>query len=187
MNLFHKFLTVTLFTACLCACSSNVRHSIGLQRQVPDAFKVVSNPPLTVPPDFHLAPPQPGTPNPGENITEQAEQVVLGTSLGASPGISSADRVLLSRARTSDADPAIVSILNADEQEKLRRKQEKSVWQHVIDKISLKEETDPTINASKEKERIVKNQQEGKPVNAGTTPEIDQSSSGGFLNRILGL
>lgn len=187
MQTCRNLIPTLLLVSVLCACTSNVRHTIGLERQVPDAFKVVSNPPLTVPPDFHLVPPQLGAPNVGQDIPNQAQASILKSTSHASTTISPADRILLGRAKTNEADPSIVTILNTDEQDKMRREQEKNIWQRVVDKIALKEKADPTVNASKEKQRIAKNQQEGKPITEGKTPEVDSSYSGGFLNRILGL
>lgn len=46
-----------LLTACT---GSQVRNTFGLNRSAPDEFKVVSRPPLSVPPEFTLRPPNPG-------------------------------------------------------------------------------------------------------------------------------
>lgn len=58
-------LQTLLMLACtlLAACggeSENVRDSLGISRAAPDAFKVVSRPPLSVPPEFRLVQPTPG-------------------------------------------------------------------------------------------------------------------------------
>ena len=178
---------IALLTIAVSACNSNVRHTIGLQRQVPDAFKVVSNPPLSVPPDFNLIPPQAGAPSIGENIPAQAEASLLRTAAKPTSGMSQADRALLGRAKTQEADPQITAILNAEQQNQALQEQEKNAWQRALNKLSPKASSDPTVNASKEKQRIVKNQQEGKPVTEGNVPEANKTASGGFLNRVFGL
>lgn len=56
-------LLIALSAALLSACSgSDVRSTLGLNRSAPDEFKVVSRPPLSVPPEFNLLPPDPGAP-----------------------------------------------------------------------------------------------------------------------------
>ncbi len=56
---------VVLITASLpllVACGSgSARDSLGLRRSSPDEFKVISNQPLSVPPDFALRPPVEGS------------------------------------------------------------------------------------------------------------------------------
>ena len=39
------------------SCSGNVQDSLGLRRSAPNEFRVVSNPPLSLPPEFSLRPP----------------------------------------------------------------------------------------------------------------------------------
>ena len=43
---------------------SNIRETLGLSKQSPDEFKVVSRAPLSMPPDYNLKPPTPGAPRP---------------------------------------------------------------------------------------------------------------------------
>ena len=52
--------TLLLLTAC--DTGSNIRETLGLNRNAPDEFKVVSRPPLAVPPDYALRPPRAGAP-----------------------------------------------------------------------------------------------------------------------------
>ncbi|MBN8827673.1 MAG: DUF3035 domain-containing protein [Sphingobacteriia bacterium] len=40
------------------SCSTSLRRDLGLVREVPDEFKVISQPDLTIPPEFDLIPPQ---------------------------------------------------------------------------------------------------------------------------------
>lgn len=54
-----------IYLAALCAlaaCEGDVKKTLGLNKQAPDEFNVVSRPPLSVPPDFYLATPTPGAP-----------------------------------------------------------------------------------------------------------------------------
>ena len=66
----------------LAACGG-FREQLGLTKQSPDEFRVVSRAPLTVPPDFSLRPPEPGAPRPQEGTSaQQAERAVLRNSAG---------------------------------------------------------------------------------------------------------
>jgi len=62
----------------LAGCGDNVRRTLGLNKQSPDEFRVVSRAPLTVPPSFALRPPAPGAQRPQEaSATERARQAVF--------------------------------------------------------------------------------------------------------------
>jgi hypothetical protein len=53
----------------LLAGCDDMRNALGMERHVPDETKVVSRPPLTLPPDFNLRPPGSATPVSGEHET----------------------------------------------------------------------------------------------------------------------
>lgn len=64
----------------LSACSgSSVSETLGLNRESPDEFVVVSRPPLSVPPDFNLLPPEEGKAGPAASATQQARASLLGS------------------------------------------------------------------------------------------------------------
>lgn len=55
------------------------RQALGLDKDPPDEFQVVSRAPLSMPPDFYLRPPEPGAPRPQEGTPRtQAETVIFG-------------------------------------------------------------------------------------------------------------
>jgi len=183
-----SIISVLLLAVTLGACNSNVRHTIGLKRQVPDAFKVVSNPPLSVPPDFSLPAPQLGAIPPSENIAAQTQAMVFqAPNTATKDNLSPADNVLLMQAKANEADPEIIAILKKEQQEDERKLEEKNAFQKIISKVSPNEKPEPIVNASKEKERLVKNQQEGKSVTEGHVHDTSGNTGGGFLNRVLGL
>lgn len=63
----------------LAACSgSSVSETLGINRQAPDEFVVVSRPPLSVPPDFNLLPPEEGKAGPAATTSQQARASLLG-------------------------------------------------------------------------------------------------------------
>lgn len=79
---------LVLAGAALSACEST-KASLGLNKVVPDEFRVVTKAPLVVPPDYALRPPTPGEPRPQELQPESAaRQALLGQqdSVSRSPG-----------------------------------------------------------------------------------------------------
>ena len=58
---------------------SGVREVLGYTKQSPDEFQVYARAPLSLPPDFSLRPPAPGTPRPQEGTArDQAQSAVFG-------------------------------------------------------------------------------------------------------------
>lgn len=80
--MFRQTTLLIALMAVLTACEGDVKESLGLKREGPDAFNVVARPPLSLPPEFNLRPPAaPGT---DEGISaiqkDQAKSIVTGIS-----------------------------------------------------------------------------------------------------------
>ena len=70
-------LSLLALPALTAGCSNTTREALGLTKRSPDEFQVVSNAPLSMPPDYNLRPPTPGAARPQEGtVREQAERVV---------------------------------------------------------------------------------------------------------------
>lgn len=69
-------LSVLTMGVALGACSG-VQKQLGLERTSPDEFAVVSQAPLSLPPDINLRPPQPGAPRPQEGTMTDAAEATL--------------------------------------------------------------------------------------------------------------
>lgn len=183
-------------------CSSNtVKDTLGLYRSAPDEYRVVSRPPLSVPPQFGLKPPSPTDMPPGQlPASEKAENLVLGNgsvpadtsvkpvSSKAAPkakkgvAVSSADSRFLQKVGAGQADPNVRQVLVEENYQKLE-KEESEGW---MDKLNwTKDKKDPTVDATKEAERIQKNEDAGKPVTEGETPEVKGRDTG-LMGKILG-
>jgi len=96
----------------LAGCGSgdaNVAQKLGLDREAPDEFTVVSRAPLSVPPDFTLRPPRPGADRPMEMpVREQARQTVFGAEASSGSAAHSAGQQgFLSKLGAGAADPTI--------------------------------------------------------------------------------
>ena len=71
----------------LAACGGgNWKQAIGIEPTSPDEFAVESRAPLTIPPDFDLRPPAPGTPRPQEISSASKAQGVVDNAGPGTPG-----------------------------------------------------------------------------------------------------
>ncbi|NBO19129.1 MAG: DUF3035 domain-containing protein [Proteobacteria bacterium] len=188
----------------LSGCSSTtVKDTLGLYRSAPDEYRVVSRPPLSVPPQFGLRPPAPTESSPNQlPASEQAESLVLGNANGsvkadtavksvtAAPAakakkdtqVSSADSKFMKKIGAEQADPNVRQELVEEQYQKIE-KQETGSWMDKLDWTSDKK--DPTVDAGAEAERIQKNEDAGKPVTEGDTPQVKGRDTG-LLGKILG-
>ncbi len=205
MKPLHSVVLPVVFSAALLtACQSNsVRDLVGLDKSAPDEFRVVSRPPLSVPPQFNLRPPgdtsgsAPNTApahvkaqslilNDGEGNTYElpapnADTAVVPVTITSQQPANSAESQFL---KNAGADVADSSVRRALEEEKINRqleKEESSWW----DSISMWEKKEPIVDAKKESERIKKNTEEGKPANDGDVAETKDKDRG-VLGRIFG-
>ena len=73
------FLSLFIFTSLFLVSCSQIRESAGVNRKNIDEFKVVENPPLVIPPDFNLLPPEQLSEKKIENIDgELAKEILFG-------------------------------------------------------------------------------------------------------------
>lgn len=177
-----------------CGSSESVRESLGLNNKGPDEFQVYSRPPLTVPPEFSLRPPQPGSEHPiSASVEDQAHNKILGTSgsiigtnpsgntvqatAAAVPSVSSsklegnADSQFLTNAGADKADKNIRQVITDDSDNGVAPKDSKYL-------ITPGEGTDPVVDASKEADRLKQDKAQNKPPTEGETPVIEPQSKG---------
>jgi hypothetical protein len=199
-----RYLSIFISIFSLAACSgSDVKDTLGLKRSAPDEFRVVTRPPLSVPPQFDLRPPA----SPGEVINPsapdyQAKSLILGTpagsdntfrlrqenvpdlpSQGAAPVPSTPENNFLSRAGATELNPNIRSLIEEDKRTAAHTIEEEDSWWDVLSVLPGKK--DPLVDAKAESERIQKNKEAGQPVTEGNTPEVKQRDTG-ILGRIFG-
>lgn len=160
-------LAMVLAMVLLSSGCSDVKRSLGLTRNTPDAFAVVRQAPLVVPPDYELRPPRPGAQRPQEISTqERARVTVFGqeTERAGNPLLSQGEQKLLDKAGAEKADPNIVEALSAETAE-----------------------TESIVDASAEAERLRKNQKEGRAPDEGETPTIEPSETNeGLWGKVKG-
>ena len=74
----HFFLLLLILSLLFYSCEK-VRESAGVNRKSPDEFAIVENPPLIIPPDYNLIPPDQLQERDISNIeTELAEEILFG-------------------------------------------------------------------------------------------------------------
>lgn len=171
----------------LTACSGNtVKTTLGIDRAPPDEFRVVSRPPLSVPPQFTLRPPVTNDETAGQTpASEEAKSLVTGTRLntGSSKKTGThAESQFLKNAGAENADPNVREKI-VEDRIAVQQPEESNWWNPLSWGNNSKK--DPLVNAKKEAERIQKNEDEGKPVTEGETPEVKAKDTG-VLGRILG-
>lgn len=170
-----------------CDGGADVRSNLGLLRNAPDEFSVVTQAPLVLPPDYTLRPPQPGAqPTQQANPERAASEAVFGASLATGPAAgapvgtgaalapSSLEQQLLSQAGAANADPDIRATLNRES----GAIAEKST---TFAQSVLGIQVDPSaivVDAPAEAARLRGNASQGLPATTGDTPQINRGNPG---------
>jgi len=187
----------------LAACSGNdVKTTLGLDRGAPDEFRVVSRPPLSVPPQFNLRPPG----SPADNVaaqtptSDQAKALITGSvpaidvtapntpgtavkPVAVTPPGTSAEEAFLKNVGATQADPQIRNKIVEDQIAAQQPAPEEKSWYNFWDSSTTK--PDPLVNANKESQRIKTDEDSGQSVTTGDTPTVKQRDTG-LLGQILG-
>jgi hypothetical protein len=165
----------------LSACGDTKRQ-LGLEKQAPDEFQVVSRAPLSAPPDYNLRPPAPGTVRPQEGTTsDRAKAAMLSTSKRqAQPqlergGRSSGEMAILKQAGAQDQTPNIRTIVN--EETLAIAEREKSFTEKMMF-WGKPAEHGEVVDAAKEAKRLRENQALGNDVTDGNVPVIKRKPKG---------
>lgn len=192
-----RILLACLFSLAACD-NGSVRDTLGLTRKAPDEFRVVSRPPLSVPPDFTLRPPAaPGeVPSGGVTASQTAQALVFGGEPQSSvPAEATADTAVMpvtEYALASPADAQFLANAGADKADANIRDflyQENAAADSedkgFIEKLREPFNAEPTVDAEKEAERLKENKEAGAPVTQGETPTTKPKDTG-TLGRIFG-
>jgi hypothetical protein len=167
-------LALTTLTAC-----SELRQDLGLGRNAPDEFAVVDQPPLSMPPDFDLRPPQPGAPRPqGVDMKQRASQILFG-SIGEktidTSELSSVEKSLLEKSGGDKANQDIRQVVERESTQRIVG------TRHLVDDL-LWWKKDPAagtvVDATAEAARIKEAKEKGDELNKGATPVIERQKSG---------
>jgi hypothetical protein len=178
------------------ACSdgmSGIRSTLGITKEAPDEFGVVSRAPLSLPPDYTLRPPQAGALRPQDATpTEVARQTVFrvagntnAPSAAAAPAgadaASPGELALLKQVGAGTADPNIRRIVDQENTRLLEA--DRSLTDRLIF-WQKPEEPGVVVDPEKEAQRLRQNVADGKPAVEGETPIIERKQRG-FLSGIF--
>ncbi len=163
----------------------NIREQLGLDKQPPDEFRIVARPPLSMPPDYALRPPQPGAPRPQEeSVVDRARQTVFRAEPSAATptrelpaGASGGEVALLQQAGADRADPNIREVLS---KEGVRYEQPE---RGVVERLAFWREPPlpgVVVDPQKEAQRLRENQALGRSVTEGETAVIRRRRRGLF-------
>lgn len=162
-------------TLSLSACSGNTKQMLGLERQAPDEFTVVSRAPLSVPPEFTLRPPQPGAARPQEGSPrQQARRAITGAEAQMAyrrAGLSPGEASLLARTGAAQAPEDIRSTVERESSALAAESRS------FTDRLVFWRDAEPAgdvVDPEAESRRIRENQALGEPVTKGDTPRIER-------------
>ncbi|SOD96110.1 DUF3035 domain-containing protein [Caenispirillum bisanense] len=161
-------------TLALSACG-NTKQVLGLEREGPDEFTVVSRAPLSIPPQFSLRPPEPGAPRPQEGTAEmQARRALTGQQVQQAylnAGLSPGESVLLSKTGAAQAPDDIRQVVNRESS--VLAEEERTLTDRLV---FWRGPTPPgtIVDPEAEARRIRENQALGTPVTQGETPKIER-------------
>lgn len=158
----------------------SVKKTFGREKRAPDEFAVYSRAPLSMPPEYGLRVPAPGTDRPQSvNPKDTAQTALLGgpssargaarpttaAPFGASKGV----QILLRDTGALNAEPGIRGIVN---RETTTLSEEDKTLADRIMFWGVPNEYGREVDPSKEVQRIRENQALGRPITEGETPVI---------------
>jgi Protein of unknown function (DUF3035) len=122
MNKAMTVLAVLAAAATASGCAS-INRAVGNTRSAPDEFRVVTQAPLTLPPDYSLRPPRPGEQRPQElEPGDSARAALFGQEIA--PGASQGERALVAGAGAEAVDPGIRDTIDFESQGVVRRNED---------------------------------------------------------------
>jgi hypothetical protein len=172
-----RLLIIAGLTLAVSACGG-FRDQLGLNKQSPDEFRVVSRAPLTLPPDYSLRPPEPGAPRPQVGTpAQQAERAVFANS--QNPAVqqqaivprTAGEVALLQAAGATEADPNIRLIVNRE------TNQINEEADYFVDRLVFWNTTTAAgtiVDPVAETRRLQENAALGQPPTTGPTPQIER-------------
>ena len=181
-----------ILVLCLIAAALSVagcdraRSVIGLDKQAPDEFAVVTRAPLSLPPDYGLRPPTPGAQRPQEQAVRNEARDILLRNSRLAPGdavkeavssgrFSAGEAAFLARAGALNADPTIRQTVNRESTAIAE------ATTGMLDKVLFWRKVDEPgtiVDPEKESRRLREARAMGDAVNKGEVPVIERKERG---------
>lgn len=173
----NKPITVLAVLAAAAAASgcASMQRAIGATRTAPDEFRVVTQAPLTLPPDYSLRPPRPGETRPEElQPSQDARAALFGQEIA--PGASQGERSLVANAGAEAVDPNIRNTIDYESQGIVRRNED------FVDRLLSFGGSDAApaapLNAEQEAARIARDESIRRATGGGDV--VIERDRGGF-------
>ena len=169
---------VALLTLSAC---DGARDAIGIGKQSPDEFAVVTRAPLSMPPDYGLRPPRPGVGRPQEaSVKESARDLLVKSSGSSAKRQASMDRskgetALLAKAGATNPDPQIRRAINRESS--ILATEDDSFADSLIFWLD-KPPPGAVVDAAAEQKRLRENAGLGDAPTKGRTPQIVRKPKG---------
>ena len=167
-----KYLCLILIIASLFLSScSTIRKSAGVTRKSLDEFKVVENPPLVIPPDFNLLPPeQLEKKNIDDVETELAREILFGLDENLENNENEKLSIMNQILKSTEANNVDSNIRKEIDEQFANEMNTDSIYQIEWDtEIEV-------LDAIKESERIRNQLLQGKSIAEGEVPTIIQKT-----------
>lgn len=156
-----------------------VSSALGLKKNTPDEFAIVTQAPLVLPPDFNLRPPLAGSKGAAQTDAEViASRALIGDPNAVTPGMTPGERTLVGEAGAQHADPLIRQVVDQEYADITRRSEQFSNRLIFGDKATV---PDKPIDARVEAERLSKEEgvaTGGPPAQKPATIKKDDGSFG---------
>ncbi len=152
-----------------------IKDSLGLEKDSPDEFAVITRAPLEMPDTLTLPPPVPGMPRPQEKSTIiSAKEAIIGhVNVEENNDVSTIESALLKKAGANSTSSDIRAIIDKETKEINQRNI--PVTKKILKLGGGKPKPQAVIvDAKKELERIKKNKEAGKTIIDGKTPYIKE-------------
>ena len=163
------FFLIFIITSLFLSSCSKVRESAGVTRKSLDEFKVVENPPLVIPPDFNLLPPeQLEKKNIDDVETELAQEILFGLDENLENNENEKLSIMNQILESTDANSIDSSIRNEIDEQFANEMNTDNIYQTEW------ESEIEVLDAIKESERIRNQLIQGKSIAEGEVPTIIQ-------------
>ncbi len=178
----QRFIGMALLVALaitLSACES-AKKVLSRPKDAPDEFVVYQRPPLSLPPEFSLRPPDAGSSGPQAiSPTDQARAALLQqtpqiqSQAQNNPNLSDGLNAIMAKTGANVSYPSIREVVNAETS--LLSKEDKRLADKMIFWVDDKPFEGTVVDAEKEQQRIRENQALGKLITEGETPQVKKT------------
>ena len=159
----------------------DVTSFLGQEKRSPDEFAVYQRAPLSLPPDYGLRPPVPGTARTqGSEPEERARKALRGGRAGRrtaapprTPGESRGLQAFTRRLGVDQADPDIRAVINRETT--FLAEEDKTVAERIMF-WGTPTAYGSAVDPQKESRRLRENQALGRPITEGDVPVIERKN-----------